>query len=229
MLQIHNLTFRYADSSYFLFRSFNLMFENEITCIVGRNGVGKSSLFEIVTDSFIEFKKGKRSLIGFDSNTNLEIIHQKPDLSILPWHDSVRNLEVITGIKKQIFDKTWFENSLADFGINPSSKVGNLSGGQKQVINILKALVLQPNLLLMDEPFGALDIENSSKLKKIMLVWQKTNQACIILISHSVEDIIELADRAVIFDCNPIEIVQDLNRAEISSDGRLIINQHFEL
>jgi NitT/TauT family transport system ATP-binding protein len=229
MIKIQNLTFRHNQSSDDLFSSFDLTFQNEITCIVGRNGVGKSSLFEIITDSFIDFKKGKKSLIKFAPDTNLEIIHQKPDLSILPWHDSVRNLEVITGIKKQNFDKEWFENSLADFDIDPTSKVGNLSGGQKQVVNILKALALQPNLLLMDEPFGALDIENSSKLKKILLNWQKQNQACIILVSHSVEDVIELADRVLILDGKPIKIIQDLNRISIQSNGKSIINQHFQL
>lgn len=229
MLHINNLTFRHKESCDNLFKSFDLIFEDEITCIVGRNGVGKSSLFEIVTDSFIEFKKGKKSFIEFASDTNLEIIHQKPDLSILAWHDSVRNLEVVSGIKKQNYDKEWFENFLVDFAIDPTSKVGNLSGGQKQVVNILKALALQPNLLLMDEPFGALDIENGSKLKKILSDWQKQNQACIILVSHSVEDIIELAYRVIILDGKPIEIIQDLNRVEIQSDGKSIINQHFQL
>jgi NitT/TauT family transport system ATP-binding protein len=168
-------------------------------------------------------------LIEFEPGTNLEIIHQKPDLSILPWHDSIRNLEVLTTIKKQTFDQVWFEKSLKDFGIKSSSKLGNLSGGQKQVVNILKALALQPNLILMDEPFGALDIENSSKLKKILLAWQKINQICIILVSHSIEDVIELADRVVILEGKPIEILQDLNQASIQSNGKSIIKQHFQL
>jgi NitT/TauT family transport system ATP-binding protein len=229
MLDISNLTFRHLKSTEDLFKLFSLTFENDITCIVGRNGIGKSSLFEIITDNYIEFQKGKKSLIEFEPGTNLEIIHQKPDLSILPWHDSIRNLEVLTTIKKQTFDQVWFERSLNDFGIKSSSKLGNLSGGQKQVVNILKALALQPNLILMDEPFGALDIENSCKLKKILLAWQKINQICIILVSHSIEDVIELADRVVILDGKPIEVIKDLNHSGIQSSGKSIIQQHFQL
>jgi ABC-type nitrate/sulfonate/bicarbonate transport system ATPase subunit len=96
MLQIRKLNFRHPQSSKNLFESFDLVFKNEITSIVGKNGVGKSSLFEIITDSFVEFTTGKSSLIEFEPGTNLEIINQKPDLSILPWYNPVQFLEIIS-------------------------------------------------------------------------------------------------------------------------------------
>jgi NitT/TauT family transport system ATP-binding protein len=235
MIKISNFTFRHSQSSDDLFRSFCCTFQNEITCIVGKNGVGKSSLFEVITDSFIGFKKSPQPSknqdlpIQFEPRTSLEIIHQKPDLSILPWYDSVKNLSIICKIKNQSFDKNWFENQLEEFKINPNSKMGNLSGGQKQVVNILQAIALEPNLLLMDEPFGALDMENSTKLKQVLTTWQSNNKACIILVSHSIGDILELSDRILILDQKPIQIIQDLDSQQIQQSGKQIIQQHFVL
>jgi ABC-type nitrate/sulfonate/bicarbonate transport system ATPase subunit len=228
MLHIHNLTFRHPQSSKNLFRSFDLVFNNEITSIVGKNGVGKTSLFEIITDSFVEFTTGKSSLIEFESGTNLEIINQKPDLSILPWYNSVQFLEIISKIKKQKPDLVWYKYNLELFGIDPKAKLSNLSGGQKQIVNILKALALKPSLLLLDEPFSALDIENCIKLKKIILDWQAQNQICVILVSHSLIDVLELADRVVILGNNPVEIIYDLDKILIGAEGKSIINNYFE-
>jgi ABC-type nitrate/sulfonate/bicarbonate transport system ATPase subunit len=228
MLHIHNLTYRHPQSTKNLFETFDLTFKDEITSIVGKNGVGKTSLFEIITDSFVEFSQGKDSLIQFELGTNLEIINQKPDLSILPWYNSVQFLEIISKIKKQKPDLVWYKYNLELFGINPKTKLSNLSGGQKQIVNILKALALKPSLLLLDEPFSALDIENCIKLKKIMLDWQTQNQICIILVSHSLIDVLELADRVVILGDNPVKIIYDLDKKSIDIDGKKIINHYFE-
>jgi NitT/TauT family transport system ATP-binding protein len=228
MLTISNLTFKHPKPADDLFRSFDLTFQNEITSIVGKNGVGKTSLFEIITDSFVEFTTGKSSLIEFETGTNLEIINQKPDLSILPWYNSVQFLEIISKIKKQIPDLVWYKYNLELFGIDPKAKLSNLSGGQKQIVNIIKALALKPSLLLLDEPFSALDIENCIKLKKIMLDWQTQNQICIILVSHSLIDVLELADRVVILGNNPVEIIYDLDKITIGAEGKSIINNYFE-
>jgi NitT/TauT family transport system ATP-binding protein len=229
MLHIHNLTYRHPQSAKNLFESFDLTFKDEITSIVGKNGVGKSSLFEIITDSFVEFSQRKNSLIEFESGTNLEIINQKPDLSILPWYNPVQFLEIISKIKKQKPDLSWYKCNLELFGIDPKTKLSNLSGGQKQIVNILKALALKPNLLVLDEPFSALDIENCIKLKKIILDWQKQNQICILLVSHSLIDVLELADRVVILGNNPVEIIYDLDKKTIDIEGKKIINNYFEL
>jgi ABC-type nitrate/sulfonate/bicarbonate transport system ATPase subunit len=228
MLHIHYLTYRRPESIKNLFESFDLVFKNEITSIVGKNGVGKTSLFEIITDSFVEFTTGKSSLIEFETGTNLEIINQKPDLSILPWYNSVQFLEIISKIKKQIPDLVRYKYNLELFGIDPKAKLSNLSGGQKQIVNILKALALKPSLLLLNEPFSALDIENCIKLKKIMLDWQTQNQICIILVSHSLIDVLELADRVVILGNNPVEIIYDLDKITIRTKGKGIINNYFE-
>jgi NitT/TauT family transport system ATP-binding protein len=229
MLKIHNLTFRYPESPEDLFRSFCLTFENEITCIVGRNGVGKSSLIDFIADEFVRAKKGKISKINFEQNCNLEIIHQKPNFSALDWYHSLQNLEVICKIKKQKCNKTWFCHQLEKLGIDPHTQVAKLSGGQIQVMNIIKSLAIEPTLLLMDEPFAALDTQNSKSLKKIILEWQSTRHVCIIMVLHNFEDVLEIADRTVAFDSKPIDLVLDINKKDLAINGRENLLKYFEL
>jgi sulfonate transport system ATP-binding protein len=80
----------------------------------------------------------------------------------------------------------------------------------------------------LDEPFSALDIENCIKLKKIMLDWQAQNLICIVLVSHSLNDVLEMADRVVILGNSPVEVVHDLDKTAIVTKGKNIINNYFE-
>lgn len=229
MLDLQNLTFRHPKSKDDLFRSFSLTFCNEITCIVGRNGVGKSSLIDFIADEFVHVKEGKTTQINFETGCNLEIIHQKPHLSALDWYHPIQNLEVISKIKKQKYDTLWFCDQLSKLDIDTSTQVVKLSGGQIQAMNIIKALTLKPTLLLMDEPFAALDAQNSKSLKKIILEWQSTHHICIILVAHNFEDVLEMADRVVVFDHKPIDVVLDINKKDLGVNGRESLSKFFEV
>lgn len=204
-----------------IFDNFCYDFSCGITTLVAKNGVGKSTLIQCIVDEYILGLKGKGSgmvvfnnpqasldplIRGNSSKTTLKHISQKPDHSLLPWYNSIDNLKVIASFEKRNVDIERYIKNLEQFRIKPTQKIESLSGGQKQIVNILKTLAFEPNLILMDEPFSALDLENSLKLKKLILEWQKENQATIILISHSIDDILELSDTILILHNRPVEI-----------------------
>jgi NitT/TauT family transport system ATP-binding protein len=228
MLHIHNFTFRHPLSSYDLFRSFCLTLEGEITSIVARNGSGKSTLLNEINQQFIHHKKGKNIGIHFDPNTRIRYITQNPDDSLLPWYSSIKNLEVISKLQKIRVDTDLFVNELLGYGVDPSQPVGSFSGGQKQLVNLLISFYLQPDLLLMDEPFGALDLQNSLVIKSRFRSWQRQCGSCVVLISHSMQDILELSDRVVILGGRPVQILQTLDKNQIDDEGVLIITQHLK-
>jgi NitT/TauT family transport system ATP-binding protein len=228
MLHIHNFTFRHPKSSDDLFRSFDLMFEDVITCIVARNGAGKSTLLNEINQQFIHHKKGKNIGVHFHPHTKIRYITQNPDDSLLPWYSSLKNLQVVAKIQKIKIDYEVFCAELVSYGVNPTQCIGSFSGGQKQLVNLLISFYLQLDLLLMDEPFGALDLQNSLVVKARFLQWQKETGACVVLISHSMQDIVELSDRVIIIGNKPIEILHTMDKNEIKEDGANIIAQHLQ-
>jgi NitT/TauT family transport system ATP-binding protein len=215
-----------------LFDKFGVEFDNGITSIVGRNGVGKSTLFQCIVKDFLEQQNHKfPSNIIFPDNSTLKLIHQKPSLSTLGWYNSIQNLQIIDSftpnrISQEVIDN--YTESIISFGIDPYSKLGTLSGGQLQVINILKSVAISPTILLLDEPFGALDIENSYRLKKYLRTWQQNSNSIVILISHSIGDIIDLSDMVIFMDNIPVIITNSIQSTTIKTEGKQIISKFFE-
>lgn len=228
MLHIHNFNFRHPKSSDDLFRSFCLTLSDEVTSIVARNGAGKSTLLNEINQQFIHHKKGKNVGVHFHPHTRIRYITQNPDDSLLPWYSSLKNLQVVAKIQKIKIDYEIFCAELESYGVNPTQSIGSFSGGQKQLVNLLISFYLQPDLLLMDEPFGALDLQNSLVIKARFVKWQKETGACVVLISHSMQDIVELSDRVIIIGNKPIEILQTMDKNEIKEDGASIIAQHLQ-
>jgi NitT/TauT family transport system ATP-binding protein len=228
MLHINNFNFRHPLSSSDLFRSFCLTLSDEVTSIVARNGAGKSTLLGEINQQFIHHKKSKNIGIHFEPHTRIRYITQNPDDSLLPWYSSIKNLEVIAKLQKIRVDTDSFTNELQGYGIDPSQLVGSFSGGQKQLINLLISFYLQPHLLLMDEPFGALDLQNSLVIKSRFRSWQRQFGACVVLISHSMQDILELSDRVVILGGRPVQVLRELDKNQIDEAGVTIITQHLQ-
>ncbi len=210
-MQLNNLTFQHNKDSEYIFRGFCYEFESGITTLVAKNGVGKSTLIGCIINEYILNLKGKGfGMVAFDPKTTLKHISQNSDHSLLPWYNSIDNLKVIASFEKRTVDLESYISNLEQFKINPTQKIELLSGGQKQIVNILKTLAFQPNLILMDEPFSALDLENSIRLKKLILEWQSINKATINLISHSIDDILELSDTILILDKRPVKMYKVL-------------------
>jgi NitT/TauT family transport system ATP-binding protein len=235
MLDIYdyNHSFQLADKSKkILFQNFSILFRSGITSIIGKNGVGKSTLFQSIVKSYINQQStSDNDTIKFAKGATLKLVHQNPILSTLGWYNSIDNLKIIDSFTDGVLSEDAIQNyinNIESFGINPYFNLGSLSGGQLQIINILKSIAISPNILLLDEPFGALDIENSIRIKKLLKHWQSKTKATVVLISHSIEDLVELSDKAIFIDGTPVQIVNIIHKEEISRSGKSIINKFYE-
>jgi NitT/TauT family transport system ATP-binding protein len=180
----------------------------EFITVFGPNGAGKSTLMNMIS--------------GLDYPSSGKIIWDRPDrkvsylfqdykASLLPWKTAYQNIALPLQWKglnpKQIKSKISLLVQRFQIDIDLNAYPHTLSGGQAQLISILRSLVIEPDLLLLDEPFSALDYLNSiSLLLKLQDIWLKSSFTGI-FISHNIDEAIFLGDRLVILSAKPTNIV----------------------
>lgn len=181
--------------------------ENEFVCVVGPSGCGKSTLLNIIAGlerptSGRVCVKGKE---GVNPGSERGVIFQQ--YALFPWLTVKKNVKFglkLRGVKEpelsEIADKYIRLVGLEEFG---DSYPKELSGGMKQRVAIARAYAVNPEILLMDEPFGALDAQTRTQLQTELLeTWEKEKKTCF-FITHDVEEAIILAQRVVIMSARP--------------------------
>lgn len=189
--------------------------ENDFICIVGPSGCGKSTLLRIIagledaTEGKINYK-GKELL---EPTSEIGMVFQ--NYSLLPWRTVIDNISLGLEFKRE--DKrTRLEVASKYLEIINMQKFANaypyeLSGGMQQRVAIARALANDPQVLLMDEPFGALDAHTRIILQKELLrIWEQ-NKKTVLFVTHSVDEAVYLSDKIVIMSSNPGEIKEMVN------------------
>jgi NitT/TauT family transport system ATP-binding protein len=167
---------------------------DSFTVLVGPSGCGKSTLLRLA--SFLDIPQ-----TGVVSNSaRTRMVFQ--GAALLPWYTARENVEIgLTGMnlssegkKKKALE------ALAELGIESLADAypRHLSGGQRQRVGIARALVSEPEVLLLDEPFSALDIETTRTLSAEVLRIHKDKHMTMIMVSHSIEDAVLLADTILV-------------------------------
>ena len=183
----------------------------ELVCIVGPSGCGKTTLFRILA-GLEPATRGEVTLNGTavtEPTPNMGIVFQ--EYHLFPWR-TVRG-NIAFGLEKAVgLDGTDREQrvqqlvdlvGLAGF---EDSYPKSLSGGMKQRVALARALAIDPALLLMDEPFGAVDAQTRERLQAELLeIWRETGKT-ILFVTHDVEEAVTLADRVVVMGKNPGQI-----------------------
>jgi NitT/TauT family transport system ATP-binding protein len=198
---------------------FNL-YENEIVALLGKSGSGKSTLLRIIaglikpTDGQVLYRD--QPVMG--PVKGLAMVFQ--NFALMPWLTVLQNVEL--GLEAQGVPKVERRaraiEAIDIIGLDgfESAYPKELSGGMRQRVGFARALVVNPDVLLMDEPFSALDVLTAENLRSDLLdLWQskKTNIKSILLVTHNIEEAAILADRVLVFGINPGHI-----RAEMTID-----------
>jgi nitrate/nitrite transport system ATP-binding protein len=219
-LSIEKLTQRYPDGKGGEFTVFeNASFgieKGEFVCILGHSGCGKSTIMNILA-GLSEPTGGVVKMDGFAiSGPSLDrgVVFQ--NYSLLPWLTALKN--VTFGVSARFPD--WSKQQVEDHSIAFLEKVGlsgdaihrkpsQLSGGMRQRVSIARAFANEPKLLLLDEPFGALDALTRGTIQEELLkVWSGTDQT-VFMITHDIDEAILLADRILLMTNGPLARVAE--------------------
>jgi len=205
-----------------VFEKLNLAIEKgEFVTLVGVSGAGKSTLLRVIADLIPAFRGTVRVDTPYDPTRRaIAMVFQAANL--MPWrrvHDNItlglEGLEVSEELKQQ---RVRWTLDLVGLGEYAERWPYQLSGGQRQRIGIARGLAVDPDILLMDEPFGALDAITRHALQdELLRIWKETGKS-ILFVTHDIEEAVYLGDRVLLLGDTPAHIINeyrvDIDRAE---------------
>ncbi len=189
--------------------------QGSFTCIVGGSGCGKTTLLNLLA-GFEKPDSGHISIAGKlvdKPSYNRQVIFQ--NYGLLPWRTVAGNiafaLENVKGIsKKEIQEKVHIYAELVGLSRFKEVYPHQLSGGMKQRVAVARALSVNPDVIFMDEPFGALDAITKMKLQDEILEICLREKKTIVMITHDIDEAAYLGDRILVMRSNPGHIFRDL-------------------
>jgi len=181
--------------------------QGEIISILGESGCGKSTILNII-GGFEKANKGQVLMDGkVVTQPSRKSVMLFQNYGLLPWRTVLKNVELgIEGLKlpsNERKEKALHYLQLVGLEGKEGLFPHELSGGMQQRVGIARALALQPELILMDEPFAALDTFNRYYLQNELLRIQTQEKTTMILVTHDIDEAIYLSDRIIIMHPNP--------------------------
>jgi len=208
----------------------------EFVCLLGPSGCGKSTLLSIIAglDSATEGVVLADGRIVRGPGTDRVLLFQ--EAALFPWLDVHRNVEFglrqagVPGKERAAIAQRFIE--LVHLRGFERSYVHQLSGGMRQRVAIARALAIDPAILLMDEPFGALDALTRDRLHtELESIWASTRKT-VLFVTHNVREAVALGDRVLVFSPRPGRIVREF-RIELprprSLEDHLLVDQAAEI
>jgi NitT/TauT family transport system ATP-binding protein len=179
----------------------------EFVAILGPSGCGKSTLLRIIAG----LDKPTAGRVDLGPQTKIAYVFQ--DAHLLPWRNMLRNVALpleLQGVPKQKRLAS-AEAALAQVGLADALAryPSQLSGGMRMRVSLARALVTEPTLLLLDEPFAALDEITRQKLDEQLRQLWLSHGLTVLFVTHSTNEAVFLADRAVVLSGRPARVVQD--------------------
>jgi len=198
LLQIVDLTHQYshADHEETVFRGLcGEVRQGEMVCLIGRSGCGKSTLLKIIA-GFMQPTGGQCLLDGEPitmPGPDRGVVFQED--ALFPWLTVRENISF--GLKKATVSQKSVATILDQVGLQGYGDhlPRTLSGGMKQRVALARVLIRSPRILLMDEPFAALDAQTREEMQELLLGLMQARQQTVIFVTHDVQEAVTLADR----------------------------------
>ena len=234
-IKINQLSFSYEDNWKLILKDINIEVQaGEFVCILGQSGCGKSTLLRLLAGLLKptsgELLIGRKKVEG--ASLERGVVFQ--DYGLFPWMTAGEN--ILLALKQRFPGRT--KQELKQTAINMLLEVGleesvykmlpkELSGGMKQRCAIAQAFSMDPPILLMDEPFGALDAVTRARLQDLVLkLWAQDNpKKTVFFVTHDVDEAMLLANRIIVLGQSPSSIIYE---CAIPEDGRPTRETQFE-
>lgn len=226
---VENLTKKFGDLLVLDNISFDIK-KGEFVCVVGPTGCGKTTFLNLLS-CLIEPTEGKLLIDGQPADPkkhDIAFVFQEP--SSFPWLNVEQNIEIGMKIKKipEQERKERVERMISLMGLEQFRKsyASQLSVSTEQRMVIARAFAMNPDLLLMDEPYGQMDIKMRFYLEdEVIRLWRETGTT-VIFITHNIEEAVYMAERILILSNKPAtvkeEVLVDLPRPRCVSDPRFV-------
>ncbi len=198
------------------------IYKDEFIAIVGPSGCGKSTLLNIIGK--IDYKSSGDIIF----NDDIKVGYMLQDDCLLSWLNILDNC--LLGLKINnlltVDNINYVKELINTYGLNEFmySYPSNLSGGMRQRVALIRTLALKPDILLLDEPFSALDYQTRLKVADDVYRIIKENKKTVIMITHDIEEACSVADRVVVLTGRPSR-VKDIIEIEISDKSTPINNR----
>lgn len=208
LVEIKNLQVRFSSTA--TIDNLNLVInEQDFVTLIGASGKGKSTILKLLSGNL----PSSQGDIHWKTQPEISLVPQEP--SLLPWRTALENVFLPLQLGKRKNSKTSMidqANQLLKLvGLQEYSRYfpAELSGGMQMRVALARALMVRPNLLLLDEPFSSLDELNRFRLaEELLRLWQK-EQWSAVFVTHSVSEAVFLSKRVCLLSGTPAKIVQE--------------------
>jgi nitrate/nitrite transport system ATP-binding protein len=216
-------TFKTRKGPFCALQNINLtVAKGEFVALIGHSGCGKSTLLNLIagltTPTEGSLLCANREIAG--PGPERAVVFQNH--SLLPWLTCFENVylaveRVFSATENKAQLKARTDAALAMVGLTPAAqkRPGEISGGMKQRVGIARALSMEPKVLLLDEPFGALDALTRAKLQDELLQIVATTQSTVVMVTHDVDEAVLLSDRIVMMTNGPSATIGEILKVEL--------------
>ena len=191
---------------------------NKITVILGRSGCGKTTLLRLVS-GLEEFDQGE--ILGTNSKRKAYVFQED---RLMPWLDVKKNITF--GIHNKNIDNRKIDRIIETVGLKKfySAYPRQLSGGMKQRVSIARAFAYDPDFIMMDEPFSALDFFTREQMQNELLKIHQTSKCSILFVTHSIDEALILGYKIVILERGVIKSQYEIEEKNSTRD---LLNDKF--
>jgi NitT/TauT family transport system ATP-binding protein len=223
MIALNRIGYQYQRNSVSVLDSITLsVAPAERVAVIGRSGCGKSTLLQIIA-GLLRPVSGAVVINGSElvaPSTRCTLMFQRPLL--FPWLTVAKNVALamrFAGRRKETSARVTHLLELVGLNGLENARISELSGGQQQRVALARSLAVEPEILLLDEPFSSLDAVTRSELRQHIRTILDKLQITFVLVTHDVEDALDLADRVIIMAANPGRILEDVRLPILTNDA----------